>query len=136
MAKQSFLDRLSEYLRGRNGSDELGTAALGIAAVLLVVNAFVGTRWLSAVALAFAVYSWWRLTSPDIAKRRAENQAFLKRFGPVASALRDPKASVRERKAYKRLSCPSCHQRVRVPRGKGKLRVTCPACHTKFDARS
>lgn len=136
MAKQSFLDRLSEWMRGRNGSDELGLAALAVSVVLLLADVLAGTRWLSAVALLFAVYAWWRVSSRDLAKRRAENRAFLKRLGPAASILRNPKAAAEERRAYKHLSCPSCHQRVRVPRGKGKLRVTCPSCHTKFDARS
>ena len=34
------------------------------------------------------------------------------------------------------ITCPNCGQKVRVPRGKGKIRVTCPSCHQKFDARS
>ena len=34
------------------------------------------------------------------------------------------------------LTCPDCGQRVRVPRGKGKIRITCPNCKSKFDAQS
>ena len=28
--------------------------------------------------------------------------------------------------------CPKCHQKVRVPRGKGKIQITCPKCGEKF----
>ncbi|RQD69444.1 MAG: glutaredoxin family protein [Tindallia sp. MSAO_Bac2] len=29
-------------------------------------------------------------------------------------------------------SCPNCHRRMRVPKGKGKIRVTCPHCQHKY----
>ncbi len=136
MAGKKLLDRLAQSMRGSNGPDELGTAAITASFALLLINLFTGARWLSVIALVLALYSWWRMSSHNIVQRRQENQAFVKRLGPAAAFLRDPRATVAERKAYKHLSCPSCHQQVRVPRGKGKLRVTCPACHTKFDARS
>ena len=28
--------------------------------------------------------------------------------------------------------CPSCHQQVRVPKGKGHIEIRCPKCGTKF----
>lgn len=41
-----------------------------------------------------------------------------------------------EIKHYKYLICPQCTQRLRVPRGKGRLRVTCTRCGNKFETRS
>ena len=41
-----------------------------------------------------------------------------------------------ELRAYKHVRCTSCKQKMRVPRGKGKLRVTCPKCRTKFEVKS
>ena len=32
--------------------------------------------------------------------------------------------------------CPNCDQRVRVPRGKGKIEITCPKCGHHFTKRS
>jgi glutaredoxin len=29
-------------------------------------------------------------------------------------------------------TCPSCHHRSRVPKGKGKLRVTCSKCQSQY----
>ncbi len=41
-----------------------------------------------------------------------------------------------ESKAYRILICPQCSQRLRVPRGKGRIRVTCTRCGNRFDAKS
>lgn len=32
--------------------------------------------------------------------------------------------------------CSKCHQKVRVPKGKGKIEITCPKCNYKFIKRS
>lgn len=37
-----------------------------------------------------------------------------------------------EAKNYRYFSCPKCHAKLRVPRGKGKLRLTCTQCGEKF----
>ena len=44
--------------------------------------------------------------------------------------------TMRERMQYKYMSCPSCGQRVRVPRGKGTVEVRCPKCGTIFRERT
>lgn len=42
---------------------------------------------------------------------------------------------VNEKKNYKILSCPKCGQKLRVPRGKGKITVTCKKCFFEFKAK-
>lgn len=136
MAGQSFDERYDRFMRGRNGMDELGACSLGIAVVLMLAHLIGNVAWLGVVQLAFAGYTLWRMLSRQVSARRAENRAFVSKLGPVAPWLRNPVAAFKEARAYKHFTCPSCHQRVRVPRGKGRLRVTCPSCHTKFEARS
>ncbi|MDD3401515.1 MAG: hypothetical protein PHT58_07835 [Eubacteriales bacterium] len=41
-----------------------------------------------------------------------------------------------ERKSHRYLVCPQCHQKLRVPRGKGKIKVTCTMCKNQFIAKS
>ena len=32
------------------------------------------------------------------------------------------------------VSCPECHQQLRIPAGKGRIRVTCSACGARFES--
>jgi hypothetical protein len=136
MAKGDITRKLAEWMRGRNGSDELGAFAMVIAFILLVLNIFLHTLFINIVAIALMGYAWWRMCSKNVAARRRENEAFTRLLGPVAPWVRNPPAALREHKEYRHLVCPKCKQRVRVPRGKGKLRVKCPKCQEKFDART
>ena len=128
--------RLAEWMRGRNGVDELGNFALGLALVLVIANVFLRTFVMSVLALVLMGYAWWRMSSKNLSAREGENRAFVSLLGPIRPWVRNPRAAFAEARAYKHFKCPSCGQRVRVPRGKGKLRVRCPRCAEKFEART
>lgn len=136
MDKQSFAKRLNDWMRGRNGADELGNTVVAISIIVLFINVFAKTRVLAVGALVMAIYGCWRMSSKNVAARRKENREFLKAFAPALRWIKNPKASVQEQREYKHLTCPHCGQQMRVPRGKGKMRVTCPTCKKKFEARS
>ncbi len=42
------------------------------------------------------------------------------------------KAQRQDKKYYKYFNCPNCNQKVRVPKGRGKIEITCPKCRTSF----
>jgi ribosomal protein L37AE/L43A len=136
MAKGDFQRNVATWMQGRNGGDELGTFCTVVSFIILIINIFLHTLFLSVVALALIIYACWRVASKNLEARESENATFVGLFGPLARWLRNPAAAVAEARTYKHLKCPECGQRVRVPRKKGKLRVTCPSCHEKFEARS
>lgn len=143
MAKGDFQRRMEEAQRrlgawalGRNGADEVSSACTNVAVVLVVVNLITRSSAFAIVALALLAYSWFRISSKDVSRRRAEVAEVSRRLGPVLSWLANPMTAAREARGYKHLTCPSCGQRVRIPRGKGKVRVTCPKCHIRFDGRA
>jgi hypothetical protein len=53
--------RLAEWMRGRNGADELGNFALGLALVLVIANVFLRTFVMSVLALVLMGYAWWHV---------------------------------------------------------------------------
>ena len=136
MAKGNFQRKMAEWMRGRNGSDELATCALLLALVFVILNLFLRTIFLSVVAVALLVYAWWRMASKNLEARENENGVFCEFLGPVRPWVRNPVAAAQEAKKYKHFTCPNCQQRIRVPRGKGNLRVRCPKCQERFKVRT
>lgn len=136
MASGNWQRKMMEWLQGRQGPDDLAVFSMNLAIVVVVVNLFARVSWLGWVALVLIAYSMFRIQSKNLGARARENEAFLKALGPARPWVQNPRAAWAELRAYKHVKCASCKQRVRVPRGKGKLRVTCPRCKTKFEVRS
>lgn len=129
-------ERASNWLSGRRGPDDISNVCLVVAVILVIINIFAGALWLTIVALAFLAYAIFRMFSTDVDARARENAAFLKGIGPARPWVQNPKVAFEEARTYKHGTCPECGQKVRVPRGKGKLRVTCPKCGSKFEIQS
>ncbi len=136
MAKGDWQRKLVDWLQGRQGPDDLAVFSVNLAIVIVLVNLFLHVSWLGIVALLLVAYSLFRIQSKNLGARARENETFLKLLGPARPWVQNPSAAWGELRAYKHVRCTSCKQKVRVPRGKGKLRVTCPKCRTKFEVRS
>jgi len=146
MSSNNWQYKMQEFMRGRNGSDDLGRFALGVAMVLLVVSFIVGifsagvASVFSLLALACIVYSFWRMMSKNVAKRQEENRRWGVKYIPVQVKFRRRCSTFKEwrkyHKDYHLYTCKTCGQSLRVPKGKGKVKVTCPKCHTSFIAKS
>lgn len=136
MAKGDMNEKLAAWLRGRNGSDELATFVIVVALLLVLLNLFLQSLIISIIALVLMVYAWWRMSSRNLEARENENGVFCEFIGPLRPWLRNPARAATEMRSYKHLKCPECGQRVRIPRGKGKIRVRCPKCQNKFEART
>ncbi|MBQ7566282.1 MAG: hypothetical protein IJT18_04105 [Oscillospiraceae bacterium] len=113
-------DGISRFMAGRYGMDQLGMALLAAALVFVFLSRFVyAPLWIvSPALLGFAVY---RTYSRNIERRTRENTRFLHLLDP----LRD-----REHRYFR---CPKCRQKVRVPRGKGRIAIRCPKCGERFE---
>ncbi len=136
MAGNDFDSKVRDWMRGRRGADELSWTIVVVGLVLEVVGAVARVAWPTWVALACVAYALWRMLSKDVTARSAENAGFLRATVPVRKFLRNPKAAAQEAKTHKVVKCPKCGQKVRVPRGKGRIRVTCPKCREKFEIKS
>lgn len=137
---------------GRYGTDQLNRFLSFAALILLIIGLFVRASLLDLVALILLFVIYFRMLSRNTSKRYAENERFLRlaekvtggRFGGSSGGSRsfgggqtktrksDRRAEWEQRRIYRFYSCPHCAQRVRVPRGKGKICITCPKCRTEF----
>ena len=115
---------LRRFMEGRYGSDKLNTAILMVALVLVLVYTFLPfglvkiILWI--ISYVLMIWAIFRMLSRNTYRRYQENRRFLQ----IVDGIRD-----REHRYY---NCPTCRQRVRVPRRKGKISITCPKCREKF----
>ena len=65
-----------------------------------------------------------------------QNQKYLQMTSKFRLRFNKEKNLMKQRKTHHIYSCPGCGQKVRIPRGKGKIEIECPKCHTKFVKRS
>ena len=150
------------FQQQRRGIDELSRTMLIAALVLSIIGMIVSKSvgWLrivlSLLSGALLVLIVIRMTSKNFNKRYQENMKYLTyetavkdwfrrtfRAKSANGAYKAPRAkragknpTWAELKQYKYLICPQCTQRLRVPRGKGRIRVTCTHCGNVFEAKS
>ena len=125
-----------QFMSGRYGADELSKFMLGICLVCLVLNIFTGVRGVYLLALVLLGLCYFRMFSKDYARRSAENQKYLNTVWKVKAWFGKKKKRIAESKDYHIYKCPSCGQKIRIPRGKGKIAITCPKCKNEFIKKS
>ena len=130
------MDFLRRFMAGRYGNDQLNAALLILGLVLIVIEMLTGWGWMGMFILALLILCYFRMFSRNIQARYAENQKFLRWWGPVQNRLRNARMRFADRKTHRYFKCPQCRQRLRVPRGRGKINITCPHCHTQVVRKS
>lgn len=134
-------DKFYRFMQGRYGVDQFAKFTMGVALVFIVLAIFVNTgssagSLLDMLGLVAIVYTYFRIFSRNISKRAQENQKYLSATAKLRQRLNKEKNMMKQRKDYHIYTCPSCGQKVRIPRGKGKIEISCPKCHSKFVKRS
>lgn len=131
---------LARFMYGRNGSDQLNIALLGVYLALWLVQALLVRFWLArlaleAVSVALAVLVLFRTFSRNLPKRRAENAKFLHWWYPLKGRISGARQRSQD-KEHKYFTCKNCKTICRVPVGKGKIEITCPKCGQKIIGKS
>jgi len=123
---------LKKFMIGRYGPDQLSIALLFLSMLLSIVFFFIPTKVLNYIIYIPFIVFLFRVLSKNIARRREENNKFLKFWKPLASWLNKKQHRVKDSRTHCYYKCPSCKQSVRVPRGKGRIRIICPKCKIEF----
>ncbi|MCR5144203.1 MAG: hypothetical protein K6B67_02710 [Lachnospiraceae bacterium] len=160
-----FKEKMARFFVGRNGADNLSKFTLAISMILMVITIITGNGIVYLLAIVALVYSYFRVMSKNVSKRYYENQQYLKATAGIRGTIngflykitkgnyhpnsnpqqfkadmeraRRKAAYEREqRKMYKYFKCPGCKQKVRVPKGHGKIAITCPKCKMEFVRKS
>ena len=121
---------------GRNGIDQLGIAAVLTAVLLNLIGRNFGLTLIGILAFIVLACAVFRILSRNIDKRREENMRFVRIWNDIKEWYSRLRAGHAQAKAYKFFKCPGCKNRLRVPKGKGKMNITCPKCGQRFTGKS
>lgn len=132
----AFRERMTKFMYGRYGADDLSKVYLGAALACLIIYVFIRFSPIYFAGILLMGYSLYRSFSKNTAKMSAQNQKYLSwRYQRVVK-WNNEKKHWAQRKEYRFYKCPDCRQKVRVPRGRGKIAITCPKCRTEFIKKS
>ncbi len=129
-------ERLQRFMIGRYGVDDFAKFQLIVVMVLMILNMFIRNFFIDAIGMAIICYYFYRMLSRNVQKRYQENMIYLQYQNKVTGFFKGQKNLMKQRKTHHIYSCPGCRQKIRIPKGKGKIVVTCPKCRTEFTKRS
>ena len=112
---------------GRYGVDSFGKFTIWGSLILMLIAGWTHRGILSWLAWAGIIYSYFRMFSKNTYKRAAENQKYLQMTRGIRTFFYRQRNMITQRKT---------HQKIRVPKGKGKIEIRCPKCNTRFIKRS
>lgn len=154
--------RFSNFMSGRYGMDDFGRF-LNIVTMAIILISFVGSFffWFFSffwyVGLILMIYSYFRMFSRNFAKRSAENDWYCRVFkrkntgyngygqnyynnsygsANRGQAMTNEQKKAADKRTHKIYKCPNCAQKIRVPKGKGKICIKCPTCRIEFIKRT
>ena len=123
-------------MQGRYGADQMGQMLSAVNMVFLIISLFSRNQAWFLLAVIGIVYNYFRMFSKNTYKRAAENQKYLQMTRGIRTFFYRQRNMITQRKTHHIYKCPSCKQKIRVPKGKGKIEIRCPKCNTRFIKRS
>ena len=134
--KNNWKNKMMQFMQGRYGADQMGQMLSAVSMVFLIISLFSRNQAWFLLAVIGIVYNYFRMFSKNISKRYAENQKYLTMTAGLRRKIASWKSQLAQRKIYHIYRCPGCKQKIRVPRGHGKIEIRCPKCNTRFVKKS
>lgn len=125
-------EKIARFMNGRYGADDLYQFNMRVTLVLLVLALIFRRGPWYTLALLLMLISVYRAFSKNHARRYAENRKYLELKAKGAAFF----TGNRSKDPFRIYKCPGCGQKVRVPRGKGKISIRCPKCGREFIKRT
>ncbi|MCR4616961.1 MAG: zf-TFIIB domain-containing protein [Lachnospiraceae bacterium] len=130
-----FRNWLQRVMYGRYGQDSFGMFLMVLALILFTVSLFT-IPYVYIAAFAIIGYEYFRMFSKNRAARYKENMWFIRNTAWARNLGAKIKYTFTEGRKYKVFKCPKCGQKLRVPRGRGKIEIRCRKCGEQFIRKS
>lgn len=128
-------EKIYRFMQGRYGGDQLNRFLM-VMVLMFFALSVLGGRVFYLIGTALLIYAYYRMFSKNIYKRRAENAVYMRYTYKVRQVFATWKRDLKQQKTHHIYKCPSCRQKIRIPRGKGKIEIRCPKCGQTFIKKS
>ena len=129
-------EKFRQFMVGRYGTDGLNQSLSIASIVLLLISLITRISVFTWLGVALLVLCYYRSLSRNISKRTEENYRYYTLKDRLDGKVRGLKDQWANRKLYPYYRCPKCRQKLRVPRGRGRIQISCPRCGTQFIKKS
>lgn len=129
-------EKLIRFMYGRYGVDRLSKHLVTGALVISILSMVNVLSFLFPVALLMMIWGYVRIFSRNRAKRYKELCAYEKFLGKIKRYPAQLKSQMQQRKEYRIFKCPTCKQKLRIPKGRGQVEISCRKCKTVFRKRT
>lgn len=129
-------ERMQRFMAGRYGNDQLNQFIFIVAIISMVLEIITRQSLFYTLTLVLLILAYVRVFSRNINKRYEENMKFLQKKDAILNKFRKQKYYAAQRRYFHIYTCPQCKQKIRIPKGKGKISITCPKCRTSFIKKS
>ena len=129
-------ERMQRFMAGRYGNDQLNQFIFIVAIISMVLEIITRQSLFYTLTLVLLILAYVRVFSRNINKRYEENMKFLQKKDAILNKFRKQKYYAAQRRNFHIYTCPQCKQKIRIPKGKGKVEITCPKCGAKIEAKS
>lgn len=144
---KKFFNRLAlnfqRFMQGRYGTDRLHRVLSWVYLAILIISIFIARSadikvyyTVLLLGLAVLVFSFFRVFSKNIEKRRKENERWLAFENRIKKRFRILRDRWKFRKTHVFKKCPKCKAVLRLKRIKGTHNVTCPHCNETFKIKN
>ena len=123
-------EKFYRFMIGRYGIDKLGYAILIASICVSLISSILSLPAGTLISYALLIWEIFRFLSKNTYRRSAENLKFINIKNSVSKKFKLERNKIRDRKTHKYFECSTCHNNLRVPKGRGELKVTCPVCKT------
>lgn len=128
-------EKFYRFMQGRYGGDQFNRFLMIVVLACFFIS-ILGGKLFYLAGIALLLYAYFRMLSRNIYKRSAENAVYMRYAYKIKQKFALWTRDLKQRKTHHIYKCPSCRQKIRIPRGKGKIEIRCPKCGQTFIKRS
>lgn len=138
--RPGFRQKMLQFMQGRYGVDQFSNFLIWTGVIIALCTMFIHVQPLLILSWLLIIYAYVRIFSKNISKRYAQNEKFMNATWEIRNTFAKIKYRIKYGQQtadpYHIYKCRKCGQKIRIPKGKGKIMVICPKCKYQFKKRS